>query len=183
MIQLNGGGTQWDDANGRYFNFVFLSPIASGDINLYLWIGGVKQAAVTANFTGASMTTWSQIEFDTSGLVVADGYVSRMDIEFSAGVNLVAADVYYFDDITQTTNAVLGTDNILNSSVQVYPNPVNDELYISDLSNIQSISILNVAGQVVKSYGSESPMDISALDPGVYVLQTNNGLKRKIIKN
>lgn len=78
--------------------------------------------------------------------------------------------------------ATLNTSPIEFSELSVYPNPTTGIVNISDLSGVETITVSNVFGQVVKSYQAQSSIDISELTPGVYFFQANNGLKRKIIK-
>jgi hypothetical protein len=183
FLGLNADKTLWNNTLGKVFSLKFLAPVAAGDINLYLWSGSNKQTAITTSYTGGSMTTWKSIEFDTSSLGLTEGdEVTRMDIEFSAGVNLVAGHVYYFDDVTQSVGSVLNTEVVENNNVVVYPNPTTGIINISDVSDINAISITNIAGQVVANFGAQNTIDISNLATGVYILQADNGLKRKIVK-
>lgn len=182
FIQLNGGGTTWNDALGKFFHFKFLSPITSGDIKLYLWVGGVKQAAVSTSFTGGSMTNWNIVEFDTSVLGISDGYLSRVDIEFSAGVNLVAGHVYYFDDLVQETSSILGTNTIDGELKNVFPNPTSGVLQVSGLEMTDSVSIYDFSGKRVSYFAPGDRIDISHLNPGVYFLRASNGVNTKVFK-
>ncbi len=72
-------------------------------------------------------------------------------------------------------------DNALND-LKVYPNPTSGVVNISDVDGIDSVTISNINGQVLKTFSGQNSIDISDLVPGVYVLQADNGLIRKIIK-
>ncbi len=75
--------------------------------------------------------------------------------------------------------------------VQVYPNPVQDRLIISNtLDNPSSVKILNILGQLVytedMTANQEQVIDLSAMKSGVYtVVITSDTQKiiRKILKN
>ena len=60
-----------------------------------------------------------------------------------------------------------------NTSVQLYPNPVTDELYIKSDKPVQSVQIYNIQGQMVAS-GSENTHSISMsrLSNGLYIVKT-----------
>ncbi|GFZ81812.1 hypothetical protein GCM10011531_10150 [Aquaticitalea lipolytica] len=102
-----------------------------------------------------------------------------------------AADQYVLavDDvqITQT----LSTEEFSQSRINVYPNPVKDILNIkSDIPNIESITITDLNGRIVKSINyntvSEVNCNISDLNSGIYFLRiasTDGILDKKIIKN
>lgn len=68
--------------------------------------------------------------------------------------------------------------------LQVYPNPTRDILIIDNIENvnIESISILNVAGQAIKYFDPEElQLDISDINTGVVFLKISSG-KGDIIK-
>ena len=57
-------------------------------------------------------------------------------------------------------------------SLEVYPNPVSDVLYIKNLPGEQvDYSIFNVLGKMVISGSSNGTIYVSGLDKGLYVLQ------------
>ena len=67
---------------------------------------------------------------------------------------------------------------------KIYPNPTKDKLIIENTENavIESISIISIAGQVIKSfYPGELQLDISDIDTGVVFLRISSG-KGDIIK-
>lgn len=76
------------------------------------------------------------------------------------------------------------------SSVNIYPNPADYKLYISDRHDqVLNIEIFDMQGHVLKQYSNprEKEMDISNLPPGVYmaiiVLKDGQKLNRKFIIN
>lgn len=64
----------------------------------------------------------------------------------------------------------------------IYPNPTDGIINITDTSGIDSISILTLTGQKVKTFEASNSIDISDLSSGVYILLTDNGLYQKIVK-
>lgn len=71
-----------------------------------------------------------------------------------------------------------------NSEFVLYPNPVTNELNVSFLNNKgYTFRITNVLGQQIsKGELSESPIDVSQLSTGVYIIELNNGAKRIVRK-
>ena len=88
-------------------------------------------------------------------------------------------------------NSTLSVDGFeSNISVYIYPNPVQDHLFINSQHQIKQIAIYELSGRkVYKRSGilaKKTPLDISKLKTGVYLLQmeadTGNRISRKIIK-
>jgi hypothetical protein len=75
-----------------------------------------------------------------------------------------------------------------NADVIVYPNPMNESLTVSMLSNhkLQSAIIYDLVGnEIIRS--NKSDIDVSHLQSGVYVIRVidNNGntYSQKVVKN
>lgn len=76
--------------------------------------------------------------------------------------------------------------NELSSSMQIYPNPVGDKLYIETDKLVEDVTIYNVMGNVVgKTAGVQQSIDVSDLSEGVYFVKfrLNNGeVMKKFVK-
>ncbi len=75
---------------------------------------------------------------------------------------------------------------ILNSSI--YPNPVQDQLFIrlEDISTVVNIKIYDLQGRVIKNFETdqkETPLDVSNYHPGMYFIKlTNSSNQQKTMK-
>ena len=73
----------------------------------------------------------------------------------------------------------------LNSSVDIYPNPAKDQLFIETATEIEEVSVYDVYGrQLTTVYGQQS-VDVSELSNGVYfvnVKSENNEIVKRFIK-
>jgi hypothetical protein len=91
------------------------------------------------------------------------------------------------NDSVLTTNAIASL-NEKTGITSLWPNPVGNTLQIQTNNNISIIRIINMAGQTVLSQISENShtaVDVRFLNPGVYLLETNeSGVqhKQKFIK-
>ncbi|NHN25299.1 T9SS type A sorting domain-containing protein [Flavobacterium jejuense] len=88
-----------------------------------------------------------------------------------------------FDNLIVTTSSLSTTTNVL-AGVDIYPNPVQDYLYLRNVKNLESTKIYNNIGQLV-SETKEEKIDFSYLNSGIYFLQitTGEGIGiKKIIK-
>jgi hypothetical protein len=69
----------------------------------------------------------------------------------------------------------LGSDKLLNNTLQVFPNPASDELKIKG-ENLNLVKIMDISGKVVleqKVSGNLIRMNISGLKPGIYFVNAN----------
>ena len=68
-------------------------------------------------------------------------------------------------------------------SLEVYPNPVSEMLYVKNLPNEQvDYSIFNVLGQEVTAGSSLGTVPVAALEPGLYFLQIKGRAFRQTVK-
>lgn len=97
---------------------------------------------------------------------------------------LASADYTGFLSFAELS-AALGTGEILikEKSIKIYPNPFSDVLNISDIKNVKSISVIDIAGRVVKSFDKPTAtLQLSELNSGMYlvVLNMNDGTKQTL---
>ncbi len=172
----------WNFTNGKYMQIKVLSEdLTDFTLTLRPWVSGTAaDPSVTQSFTGVTLNEWFIAEFDYSG--IADGWANRIDVWFNKDGSVGAGEVFYIDDITQSSNATVSTKYIDNPKLNVYPNPTNGIVNISIVEGINTITVTNVNGQVLKTFPAQNAIDISDLVSGVYFLQADNGLNRKIIK-
>jgi len=80
-----------------------------------------------------------------------------------------------------------GIKTVKMGALQIYPNPVKDEIFIKSELQITKIEILDFAGRTVETLRATSlqTINVSALSPGVYMLMiyTDNGIVvKKVVK-
>ncbi len=78
------------------------------------------------------------------------------------------------DDATSNESSLA----IPSPSLNVYPNPVIDYLYIENQENQHKISIYNLIGTLQKQVDYTNKINVSLLKPGVYFLRMNNSTVR-----
>jgi hypothetical protein len=93
---------------------------------------------------------------------------------------------------TATSNCVnvivSGIEEIVNSTIDIYPNPANESVTITSSHNIQKIELMNALGQVVQVFESLSLKSYSLILPiesGTYFVKiiTDNGtINRRVVK-
>ena len=74
----------------------------------------------------------------------------------------------------------MGLDSFqLNAQVSIYPNPVDDKLYIKNYSSaiLNQITIYNILGkELLKMKIDSSKIDLQALRPGVHLIRVETSL-------
>ncbi len=104
--------------------------------------------------------------------------------------NFQTADGFYFDDLTinKVEEGQLSTNDVLENSFSIYPNPTNGMITITTPATHYTVSIYNLQGQLVqkiKTVSGSSTIDLSDLSSGLYIMQLSdkNILKTfKIVK-
>lgn len=136
----------------------------------------------TQSYLGTDAGTWVLFEFDFDGNALST--YNKLDVvaDIDDTTALTAEEVYYIDDIQRYDVPASTKEFELFKNVSVFPNPTSGNISISDLKGAKIIYIVNVLGQTVKTMEASLSVDISDLVSGVYFLQTDNGLKRRIVK-
>jgi hypothetical protein len=97
---------------------------------------------------------------------------------------------YYIDDFQitwqETNDAILSSNEGEMEPLNIYPNPVEDFLVINNIfDRPQKIEIYSITGRILKSINLDSAnneVDVSSLNPGVYILKTEDSKTHKFIK-
>ncbi|GAA4232337.1 hypothetical protein GCM10022291_06920 [Postechiella marina] len=127
------------------------------------WVGQVGNI-------NANSSAWQTLIMDVSSL---DSYGTDADYElryqFRIGNTALSGDIF-IDEISFGTPATLSINNnsLVAKGIQLYPNPVENELRIKAKSNIKKIEILNVLGEKVLSKENNNALNIETLNNGVY---------------
>lgn len=162
--------TVWIDLNGdKYFD----------EGNEMVWTSGVVTSqTVTGNFTipntALNGTTRMRVSMKRNGTQSPCETFALGEVE-DYTVNI------------QNNLSVADHDNAKNNFYQVYPNPVQEKLFVKLPDNTTSFfKITNIHGQNIKEgILSETGLDVSTLGPGIYIMELNDGEKsifKKFIK-
>ena len=107
--------------------------------------------------------------------------------EFIFSVNATVGDVM---NPYVMTRGAMGVDE-LSSSINIYPNPVDNELFLATEVRVEEIAIYDVYGRTTTVYGLQTTdfvhsIDVADLEAGVYFvnIKTENGnVVKRFIKN
>mgnify|MGYP001165401367 FL=1 len=129
---------------------------------------------------------WQTIVYDMTNESATDKTKTVIFFDAQmAGSADAADDVFMIDDITFGEFASLSTSNVSISDVSVYPNPAKDFVNISAGEKIDSATIYDLTGRIVKRSNPNKEIfnfNISDLSNGVYLVKLNAGDKESTVK-
>ena len=168
-----------------------LFPSTGTPMTFNLTVGNNQTAAaqtiVIANFTENNGSVFTP---RTANWTAPTTGVYFFSIHNNSPIATVVANLYI--DSISITSTILATDNFLNNSFSVSPNPASKLIKISNMDNINvnEINITDLNGRIVKSEKvntiSSLEINIEGLTSGLYLLNMNTDkgtVTKKIIKN
>ncbi|NND51562.1 MAG: T9SS type A sorting domain-containing protein, partial [Flavobacteriaceae bacterium] len=158
----------------------------------YTFVAADTDASIETTITGASdqanVAVYSSIDcsqldvdsiacsdgnggesIDLTGLTPAATYYVRV---WSDGVVPATRAEGTFDIVVN--NALLGTESFDVNGFEYFPNPVNDNLTLRSLSNIQNVAVYNMLGQEVMKLTPNTvnaEVDMRSLSQGSYFVK------------
>lgn len=75
----------------------------------------------------------------------------------------------------------LSIDEFTTNTVSIYPNPTKGNLNVSSNTQVDTIIVYNVLGEITAQKANSNRIDLSQLQPGMYMVQVKSGTQ-KIIK-
>ena len=109
-----------------------------------------------------------------------DNWYDIPDPNFYYGMTKVEGIIL---NIIPTMGPLTVQESAIQQSLEVYPNPVSDVLYIKGLpSETAAYSIFNVLGQKVAAGSSSGTISVAGLEKGLYFLQVKGGSFSETVK-
>lgn len=172
---------------------VFLKPGYSGTIfteRFSLWIDVDQNGIFDASEAFISnVTTTSQISTTIDIPLAALNGVTKMRIGMNGTANPAICPTASFWGEYEDYCVYIGADAGVDENeleVSLYPNPFNNEIFVSSVYPIEQIMVFSADGKlVVSKTGSTKSINLSQLEKGIYIvhLQINNQtVVRKIVK-
>lgn len=124
------------------------------------------------------------------------GIVDEENIIVSNSVNVLIRDMLWCLTKSSTSNVdnelisaeklgVSKSDSLTQENVLLYPNPVNDKIFIEGLNDFEA-TILDLSGKKILNFKNVNRcIDVSELSRGTYIIQIKNdgvNMTKKIIK-
>jgi glycosidase len=141
---------------------------------VYYWnmVGGTVPAA---NWPGVNMTPhtngWYKYTFPsvTSLNVIFNNGTGGVGTNQTPDINSVSADLWYDWNLgTLSTNE----NDLKQNKIQIYPNPVKNELFVVSNDKLSNFSIFNTAGNLLyHNKFVKNSVDVTKLTTGVYFIK------------
>lgn len=134
---------------------------------------------VLGTYTASSLSTLDNYSLNIMG--VPAGITKLVLKHTGSPANSVLIDNFVYQLGNLSTSEVTTAKN----EIKVYPNPFTDILNISDISKVQSVSVIDLAGRVVKTIEKpSSELHLADLKQGMYlvVLQMKDG-SQQVVKS
>ncbi|APZ45490.1 hypothetical protein BW723_03890 [Polaribacter reichenbachii] len=153
------------------------AAIVNGDGNL---MTNEELLAADPNPAPTGFTTYYyELRFTVRNQTWADlSWITEPAVDVNFTPTIPAASFIHVDPSTTAS-----IDEEFLKDVKLFPNPTTGKINISGLETATAFSVYNAIGQEVKRFKNvNSTIDISELNSGIYILKSNNGLLRKIVK-
>lgn len=134
---------------------------------------------VRTDVTADSPTTTDVLSIVGPSKLIIDGEFLYIGSRFTDGDDRNA-----IGRITKYTDATLALEPTQTNALRIYPNPVQEKLYVLGLTNPQPYTLYNLLGVAIASgtVSDNTPIAVQQLNNGIYFLQFENGKTLKFIK-
>ncbi len=162
VFESYDAGRTWENISGSLPNLPVTAITYFEDVFDYLFIGtddGVY-------YTRTEIIDWNPVgDFPNT-------YISEIEIQKEAKLIRVGTHGRGIFEGELELNDVSNIDLELTDCIEVYPNPVATQLYLSDKDPETTIEILNVKGQVLLT-STKNKLDLSSFSAGNYYLKSS----------
>lgn len=122
--------------------------------------------------------------------------IEKREYIYDKDNDLIITSLYFWDNINgwkcnskeyyYYASSTTGIDVSVDSTIDLFPNPTSDIIYITGLSQPAEVMLYSIQGRLLKTVDQvESTIDISDLPAGVYILNLTSGdqvLRERIVK-
>lgn len=137
------------------------------------------QVATNPNFTLASI----KVEEDSiSGTSIVKSLEPNKKHFWRVASEINGIAGAYSPAFAFTTGVAVGITTEQQNTISIYPNPASTELFVEGLENFEYKIYDRIGKLVLSGIASETAVDISGLEAGMYLLKTDNGVSRFIVE-
>ena len=101
---------------------------------------------------------------------------------FNLIIRTLPNSVTYWDDVVFEESVATHSNELISHDIRIYPNPVSDYLTISNISNMQLIDILTLAGTKIWTSGINGEeslvIPVAGLKNDIYIINMYGSSKR-----
>jgi len=132
----------------------------------------------------ATIDGFIPVTSDSFTIISYTGNISGQFTSVSLGANLSGFEVDYSlpGQIRLVHESLLSTPEATIESLQVFPNPTNDVIYIRSLDKIDKVEVYNLLGKQVLITNKTDKVDLGRLAKGLYLVKVYSQQKFSIKK-
>ncbi|WP_442266741.1 fibronectin type III domain-containing protein [Tenacibaculum sp. ZS6-P6] len=145
----------------------------------------VVNGNIIENFYSNNDKEMIQKEIDLSAYVGNKIRVSLQYLGRNRGDVAEVEDSIFIDNLRFRKVSTLGDNDFNLTGVEIYPNPVFDELNIKGNSILELIKIYDLKGRLLKSYENSTrnmKVTMNNLSKGIYLIEIHSNLSKEIRK-
>lgn len=165
---------------GTWYHMVAVRDFANNEVRIYL-----DNIEVASSLIGFSPNLPSPLDIHSLGMYPTgvQGFVGKIDDVGIWGRALTTTEIDALFKGTDPTAVTTSLFPKIESGIDIYPNPCLEIVTIK-LQSEESIEITSLEGKILRNSpaGKEHQLDVSGLNPGIYLIKAGN-LTEKIVKN
>lgn len=161
---FRGGATAISGDGSKVIGYFRPFPAAAATGEGFIWTPTGGRVNLNDYVTGLGIST--------QGIKLSLPVAISQDGKKIAGIGLTASNsaVAFYLDLTSYLSA--NENNIAQSNISIYPNPVKNSINLKGAGKIEKAQIYNMVGQKIMSFESiEDMIDVSSLPKGNYVIE------------
>jgi hypothetical protein len=173
---------KWSEDNAVITIQVYKDVVSDFDLKFEALNSGeyAKEVKVANTVTNE----WEELIFDFTDLIGDTNTISRIIIIPDFPASRTTGSVNYFDNIKFGNGGATAVVSNKNSGFKIYPNPVQNVLYVSGVINTE-IKIYDILGnevlsQIIKSINDR--IDVSNLKSGIYLIKAGDFTEKLVVK-
>ncbi|WP_299098234.1 T9SS type A sorting domain-containing protein [uncultured Winogradskyella sp.] len=168
-------------------------------LNLTLEKRGGCSVNGTVSVTGYSDTTFAYASDGTTGgaspeinfqfgeiisLVSGSPLTVTITLEEMLNVDNTTNPIFRIQDVILEKDGTLGIDDLSNNDIEtrIFPNPVVNNFKIESNTTIESVTLYNITGRLIKTFNEQANYDISDLVAGIYLANIETELGSQTMK-
>jgi len=159
----------------------------------FMGLGNVYNRQIELPFTNYTWLAGHKVKIYVGGnnAYRYDVNLQNGDAMYSAGDTNIANitihhNTLYPSSITLPgSNSFLGSDDLENIHLGVYPNPARETLKIDTDLALETIKIIDLSGRIIQTHEASESIEIGNLKSGVYLIQVSDGtrtIERRFVK-
>ena len=182
--------SDWDVSNVSQMGSMFEDAVAF-DQNLGIWnVGNV--ANMSLMFEGVRLSTsnydallagWASLPSLRSSITFSGGFSTYCNSEAARNTLI---NTYGWTITDGGLDCTVGLEDPDLSELRLYPNPVDQTLYVSGIEQELNVTVFNIIGKQMITTLTRGELDMRTLPAGLYLLRITDGentVTKKVIKN